>query len=222
MRKGSKGVPRKNIRPLAGKPLMVYTLECAKKSKNIDEFAISSDDNEILDLAINYGFENIFLRNETLSSDSASKWEVFKDLVNRFEKKNDCTIDYLVDLDVTVPLRKPQHIDSSIDMMLSNDVDVVITGYDPERNPYFNMMEVGDNNIAKLVKSTPRPIVCRQDAPLVYSLSPAVYVMQREALFKYRHWSEAVCMINPIPREFAIDIDTELDFEFVEYLIKKN
>jgi N-acylneuraminate cytidylyltransferase/CMP-N,N'-diacetyllegionaminic acid synthase len=221
MRKGSKGVPRKNIRPLLDKPLMVYTFECAKESKRIEEIAISSNDSEILNMAVDNGIKYVFKRNEALSSDSASKWDVFRDLVLRFEKSTKTKIDYIVDLDVTVPRRKPEHIDSSIEMMMNNNVDVVITGYQPERNPYFNMMEVNPNKIATLVKKIEKPIVCRQDAPLVYSLTPAVYVVRRNALFNYQHWSEATCMINPIPREYAIDIDTELDFEFVEYLMKK-
>jgi CMP-N,N'-diacetyllegionaminic acid synthase len=221
MRKGSKGVPRKNIRLLLDKPLLIYTFECVKESKRIDQIAVSSDDIEILDMASKHGVVNIFERSESLSSDSASKWDVFKDLVLRFEKKTNATIEYIVDLDVTVPRRKAEHIDSSIEMMMTNNVDVVITGYQPERNPYFNMMEVDHNNIATLVKKKEKPIVCRQDAPVVYSLTPAVYVIKRDALFNYQHWSEATCMINPIPREFAIDIDTESDFEFVEYLMKK-
>jgi len=221
MREGSKEVPKKNIRPLLEKPLMVYTFDCAKESNRIDQIAVSSDDQEILDMASKNGVGNIFKRSDSLSSDSASKWDVFKDLVLRFEKKANVTVDYIVDLDVTVPRRKVEHIDSSIDMMMTNNVDVVITGYKPERNPYFNMMEVDDNNIATLVKKNEKPIVCRQDAPVVYSLTPAVYVIKRDALFNYQHWSEATCMINPIPREFAIDIDTEIDFEFVEYLMRK-
>ena len=221
MRGGSKGVPKKNIRPMLGKPLMVYTFDCAKKSKKIDQIAVSSDNKEILNMASKNGIGNIFKRSNDLSSDSASKWDVFKDLVLRFEKKTNITVDYLVDLDVTVPRRKVEHIDSSIDMMVKNNVDVVITGYEPERNPYFNMMEMGEDDMATLVKKLNKPIVCRQDAPIVYSLTPAVYVIKRDVLFNYQHWSEATCMINPIPREFAIDIDTEIDFEFVEYLMRK-
>ena len=146
--------------------------------------------------------------------------EVFKDLVLRLEKQTGQRVEYLVDLDVTVPRRKTEHVDTSIDMMIKNKVDVVITGYEPERNPYFNMMELNDNNTAQLVKKTDETISCRQNAPVVYSLTPAVYVMKRSALFEYSHWSDAVCMINPIPREFAIDIDTELDFKIVECLMK--
>ena len=82
------------------------------------------------------------------------------------------------------------------------------------------MMELNQNNIANRVKKSSETVSCRQNAPQVFSLTPAVYVIKRDALFEYNHWSEAVCMINPIPREFAIDIDTELDFKIVEYLMK--
>ena len=70
------------------------------------------------------------------------------------------------------------------------------------------------------MKKSDKLIVCRQDAPVVYSLTPAVYVIKRSALFSYDHWSDAECMINPIPREYAIDIDTELDFKIIECLMK--
>lgn len=221
MRGGSKGVPNKNIKQLLGKPLLTYTFESIKKSKSIDYIAVSSDDDKILDISKNSGIEHIFKRTPELSSDAASKWDVFRDLVLRFEEKMDQKIEYLVDLDVTVPRRKTEYIESSINMLINNSVDVVITGYTPERNPYFNMMEIGKNNIAKIVKKSETPIVCRQDAPKVYSLSPAVYAIKREALFKYDHWVNAICMINEIPREYAVDIDTELDFEFVEFLMEK-
>jgi N-acylneuraminate cytidylyltransferase/CMP-N,N'-diacetyllegionaminic acid synthase len=106
-------------------------------------------------------------------------------------------------------------------MLVESDAEVVITGYEPERNPYFNMMELNAEGWATIVKKSETPIVCRQDAPKVYSLSPAVYAIRREALFGCEHWSEARCRIYEIPREYAIDIDTPYDFELIECLMKK-
>jgi len=220
MRGGSKGVVKKNSRNLLGKPLMKYTFDCVAKSCKVDEVSVSTDCNDIIDISERNGIQHIFKRKESLATDTASKWDVFKDLVLRFEKKTGKAVEYLVDLDVTVPRRLPSHIDSSVELMLENKVDVVITGYEPERNPYFNMMEIDSNGMAKLVKKSDKLIVCRQDAPVVYSLTPAVYVIKRSALFSYDHWSDAECMINPIPREYAIDIDTELDFKIIECLMK--
>lgn len=220
VRGGSKGVPKKNIKILNGNPLLFYTIDCAKKANFIDDIVISSDSDEMLEMGKNFGIENTIKRPEKFATDSASKWDVFIHLVEEYERKTGKTVDYLVDLDVTVPLRKPEHIEGAIQMMLNNDTDVVITGYEPERNPYFNMMEITENNYAKIVKKSEKPIVCRQDAPVVYSLTPAVYVMKKSALYEYKHWSDAKCMIYEIPRENAIDIDTEFDFKLVEYIMK--
>jgi N-acylneuraminate cytidylyltransferase/CMP-N,N'-diacetyllegionaminic acid synthase len=129
-------------------------------------------------------------------------------------------VEYVVDLDVTVPLKTAPDVDGAIaEALESKDTDVVITGYQPERNPYFNMMEIREDGFAEMVKKTEKPIVRRQDAPLVYSLTPAAYVIKRNALYDYEHWSKAKCKIFPIPRERAVDIDTEIDFKIVEFLM---
>lgn len=223
MRGGSKGVKGKNYKDLLGKPLMSYTINCAKSAKLLNDIVISSDSDLILDLSRKFINESkIYKREAELASDDSSKWDVFKDLVLKYEERNNVKIDYLVDLDVTVPRRLPEHIDTCIKLAQSNDTDVVITGYEPERNPYFNMMEEKEDGSFSIVKNTENPIVCRQDAPNVYSLTPAVYVIKREALFHFDHWSKASCSIYPIPRELAIDIDTELDFRFVEFLMNND
>lgn len=221
MRGGSKGVPGKNQKLLLGKPLMTYTIDCANGAVQIDDIVVSSDSDGILEIASAFiDSEKLYKRNASLATDNASKWDVFRDLVLAYEKKEVVNVEYLVDLDVTVPRRLPKHIDACIDLIKNDqNVDVVITGYEPERNPYFNMMEIQDDGTAVIVKKTEKPIVCRQDAPQVYSLTPAVYVIKREALFAFDHWSNARCKIQPIPRNFAIDIDTQMDFNLVEFFM---
>ncbi|MFY9074617.1 acylneuraminate cytidylyltransferase family protein [Malaciobacter mytili] len=222
MRGGSKGVPNKNSKMLLNKPLMNYTFDCVKEVSSIDDIVVSSDSKKILQMSSSQGIKNLYTRDEELSSDSSSKWDVFKDIILKYEKEYNITVDYLVDLDVTVPRRKPEHVQKAIELMLKEKIDVVITGYEPERNPYFNMMEINkSNNLAEIVKKSNTPIVCRQDAPQVYGLSPAVYVVSREALFKFDHWSNAKCLISPIDREYGLDIDTQFDFDFIEYLLKR-
>ncbi len=219
-RGGSKGVPGKNIKDLKGKPLIAYTIEAAKGSALINDLIISTDDDNIAGIAKQYGAAVPFKRPADLANDTASKWPVFIHAVEEYEKITGETIDYLVDLDVTVPLKTPGDIDGAIQMALSDtSTDVVITGYEPERNPYFNMMEVKENGFAEIVKKGERPIVRRQDAPQVYSLTPAAYVVKKSALYDFEHWSKAKCKIFPIPRERAVDIDTEIDFKIVEFLM---
>ena len=219
-RGGSKGVPGKNIKPLNGKPLIAYTIESAKQSRYINELIISTDDSAIADIARSYGANVPFMRPANLASDTASKWPVFIHAVETYKQLTGNTVDYLVDLDVTVPLKTYQDIDGAIQMALQNpDTDVVITGYEPERNPYFNMMEIGEDGFASIVKKGNKPIVRRQDAPKVYSLTPAAYVIKKSALYEFEHWSNAKCKIFEMPRERAVDIDTEIDFKIVEFLI---
>ena len=219
-RGGSKGVPGKNIRLLKGKPLIAYTIEVANSTPSIDDLIISTDAEAIAEVAKQYGAKVPFMRPAELASDTASKWPVFIHAVEMYEKLTGKTVDYLVDLDVTVPLKSGIDIDGAIKMALADEtVDVVITGYEPERNPYFNMVEIGNDGFAEIVKKGAKPIVRRQDAPQVYSLTPAAYVVKKSALYEYEHWSRAKCKIYAMPRERAVDIDTEIDFKIVEFLM---
>ena len=219
-RGGSKGVPGKNIRPLLGKPLIAYTIESAQQSTLINDLIISTDSTSIAEVAKQYGAKVPFMRPADLASDTASKWPVFIHAVETYERLTGTIVDYLVDLDVTVPLKSCKDIDGAIQMALNDpETDVVITGYEPERNPYFNMMEIGDDGFATIVKKGSKPIVRRQDAPKVLSLTPAAYVVKKSALYAYEHWSNAKCKIYEMPRERAVDIDTEIDFKIVEFLI---
>ncbi len=220
-RGGSKGVPGKNVRLLNGIPLIGHTILQAKACGLIDELIISTDSPEIGRVAVEYGASFPFLRPFDLASDTASKWPVFIHALEFFEKESGRTVDYLVDMDVTVPLKTGFDIEKAIQLAQSRpDVDVVITGYEPERNPYFNMMELADTGYAQIVKKSEKPIVRRQDAPIVYSLSPAAYVIKKSALYEFEHWSKANCLISPMPRERAIDIDTEFDFQLIEFILQ--
>jgi N-acylneuraminate cytidylyltransferase/CMP-N,N'-diacetyllegionaminic acid synthase len=193
----------------------------AKDCKLIDELIISTDSEAIGNVALEFGGSFPFLRPSDLASDVASKWPVFIHALEFFEKQSGKTVDYLVDMDVTVPLKTGFDIERAIQLALSRtDVDVVITGYEPERNPYFNMMEIDENGYSKIVKKSDKPIVRRQDSPTVYSLSPAAYVIKKSALYEYEHWSKAKCLISPMPRERAIDIDSEFDFQLIEFILQ--
>jgi len=219
-RGGSKGVPGKNIKPLNGKPLIGYTIETALNTPLLNDTIISTDDEQIASIAKQFGASVPFMRPADLATDTASKWPVFIHALETYEKMHGVTIDYLVDMDVTVPLKNPEDITGAIELALSDTTaDVVITGYEPERNPYFNMMEIMPDGFAEIVKKGAKPIVRRQDAPAVYSLTPAAYVVKKSALYAFEHWSKAKCKIYPMPRERAVDIDTSIDFRIVEFLM---
>ncbi len=221
VRAGSKGVPGKNIRPLCGKPMILYTIDAAKKAAALDDIIISTDSEEAARLGKDAGINVPFMRPENLSNDRAGKWEVFKHALTEYEKVSNKSFEYLVDLDVTAPLKSSEDINAVIEFAKKHsDADLIYCGYEPDRNPYFTMVEINKSGYAELVKTSDTAIVRRQDAPEVYSLSSAVIVIKKEALLKYSHWTECKCKIFKLPRERAMDVDTELDFKFAEFLIQ--
>ena len=141
-RGGSKGVPRKNLRPLAGKPLIAHAIQCAQACSVLRRVVVSTDDHEIADIAKEHGAEVPFIRPAHLALDDTSKWPVFQHLVEALEHANGQRVDVLVDLDSGVPLRKPSDIDECVNQLLSGTADLVATAYEAERNPYFNMVEL--------------------------------------------------------------------------------
>jgi N-acylneuraminate cytidylyltransferase/CMP-N,N'-diacetyllegionaminic acid synthase len=199
--------------------LVAHTIECAQACPFFDRIVTSTDDDEIAAIARQHGAEVPFLRPSHLAQDDSPKWAVFRHLVQHLEQMSGARVDVLVDLDTGVPLRQPADIVGCVEHLLSGGADVVATAYEAERNPYFNMVEFGPDGFATIVKPPAKPIANRQSAPQVYSLSPAVYAMVRDALWRYEHWSEARLQIYPLPRERAIDIDSEFDFALVEYLL---
>lgn len=219
-RGGSKGIPRKNLRRLGGKPLIAHTIECAAHCSTIDRIIVSTDDDEIAQVAQEYEAEVPFMRPSHLAQDDSSKWYVFRHLVETVERDSGEKISFLVDLDTGVPLRLAEDVDACVHLLQETpDAEIVVTAYESDRNPYFNMVELNSRGFAKIVKAPQNPIVSRQNAPDVYSLSPGVYVIRRDVLWKYVHWSQANMILYSIPRNRAVDIDSEFDFAMVEHLM---
>jgi len=216
-RGGSKGVPKKNIRPLCGKPLIAHTIETALRCKALDRVVVSTDDPEIRDVALEYGAEAPFLRSAELATDQASKWPVLRHLVRTLVDQEGYRCDVVADLDPTAPLREVSDIEACLRILVEERADVVITVCEAPKNPYFNMVEYEGDRV-RLSKTPDRPIVCRQDAPRVYAMNASVYVMWRAFLMEKDGIFDGVTKAHIMPPERSVDIDRELDFEFVEFL----
>lgn len=216
-RGGSVGVPRKNIRPLLGKPLIVHTIEQALACELLDRVYVSTDDPEIAKIASDAGAIVPFLRPAELATSSAGKIPVIQHLVE-WVVSNDGQVDRIVDLDPTSPLRDLEDIRSSI-YLLDPQTDVVITGYEAEKNPYFNMVEVGADGTVALSKIPSSSVLSRQSAPKVFAMNGSVYVWHYHSLVKGL-WG-GVAKIHIMPRERSIDIDHEIDFRLVELLMSE-
>jgi len=212
-RGGSRGVPRKNLKKLNGWPLIWHTWRLAFTCLDFDKLIVSTDDEEIANAVFDY---NVQMRPAALATDTASKWDVF-----RYIAECNPGYDVLVDLDTGCPLRAPEDITDCIEK-LKTGYDVVVTAYEAERNPYFNMVRVTDGRAHICGEISNDVIANRQDAPKVFSLSPSVFAIRTEALFKWSHWSRSNLGIVEIPRKRGIDIDTLDDFEYVEYLLRKD
>jgi CMP-N,N'-diacetyllegionaminic acid synthase len=218
-RGGSKGVPRKNLRPLHGKTLIARAVEQAHAARIFDRVVTSTDDAEMAEAARQAGAEVPFLRPPELAQDTSSKWHVFRHLVTELERRGPGRVGIVADLDTGAALRSPEDIQGSVRQLLDTGADVCVTAYEADHNPYYNMVQLDSQGIAHVCAPPPVPIVNRQQAPIVYNLSPAIFAIRRSALFEREHWSQCRMTLCVIPRERAVDIDTEFDFRLVEYLL---
>ena len=215
-RGGSQGVPGKNIRMIHGKPLIVHTIEQALACELIERVYVSTDSAEIASIAADAGAEVPFLRPAELATNSAPKVPVIDHLVSHV-RASGVDVSMVVDLDPTSPLRTVQDIAACI-ALLDGDTDVVITGYESDKNPYFNMVERQDDGNIGLVKKPNSPIAGRQGAPAVYAMNASIYVW-RPAALKGGIWDGRV-KLYAMPRERSVDIDSEIDFFLVEKLME--
>jgi len=216
-RGGSQGVPGKNIRPLLGKPLIVYTIEQALACPGVDGIYVSTDSPEIAEIARAAGAEVPFLRPAELATSSAPKIPVIQHLVEQIELAG-VRVQRIVDLDPTSPLRDIADIQACLGM-LDGETDVVITGYEAEKNPYFNMVEMQPDGTVGLVKQPRQSVVARQQAPKVFAMNASIYVWHRHTLEKGLWRGRARLYV--MPRERSIDIDSPVDFKLVEILMRE-
>lgn len=217
-RGGSQGLPGKNIRNLRGKPLIAHTIEQALACPLIDSVHVSTDSEEIAEVARGAGADVPFLRPAHLATSTAGKVPVIVHLVEELEAQG-VIIDTIVDLDPTSPLRLQSDIAACIEM-LGPDMDAVITGYLAEKNPYFNMVELDARDRPKLSKQSPHStVLSRQAAPDVYAMNASIYVWKRAALGQSLWDADPGLYI--MPRNRSIDIDSDIDFRLVDMLLSE-
>jgi CMP-N-acetylneuraminic acid synthetase len=216
-RGGSQGLPGKNIRPLLGKPLIAWTIEQALASGLANQVYVSTDDAAIMDVARAFGAEVPFQRPAGLATAAAGKLPVIQHLVGWLEAEG-TRVDRVLDLDPTSPLRDVADI-LACAALLDDETDVVITGCESDKNPYFNMVERKEHGFYGRVCTPDVEAVGRQAAPVVYAMNASIYAWHRRTL-SASLWSQRRIRLHPMPRERSIDIDHAIDFEMVELLMK--
>ena len=220
-RGGSKGIPRKNIRPFAGKPLIAYAIQAAAESRFINRVIVSTDDTEIAQVARNYGAEVPFMRPAELAGDTSSEWLAWQHAINEVQKENAHPFDVFVSIPATSPLRSTLDIDACVSALLQSDADIVITVKKSERNPYFNMVKLDEQGYAQVVIKTDNSVERRQDSPPVYDVTTVAYAARPDYILQTKSLFEGKVKTVEIPPERALDIDTELDFKIAEFLEKE-
>ncbi|MER2076742.1 acylneuraminate cytidylyltransferase family protein [Psychrobacillus psychrotolerans] len=221
-RGGSKGVKNKNTKLLVGKPLIAHSIEQAKQSGLFDTIAVSSDSDEILAIAKQFGADILVERPFELATDQAAKLPVIQHCLSAAEEKLGKQFEVIVDLDATSPLRLVEDIIQSIQLFEDNlDVENLITGAPSRRSPYFNLVEVNEEGYADLSKRLDKVIVRRQEAPKCYDMNASIYIWKREILLNSTSIFQSKTLLYEMPEERSVDIDSELDFEFVSFLAMK-
>ncbi|MBI2846552.1 MAG: acylneuraminate cytidylyltransferase family protein [Chloroflexi bacterium] len=219
-RGGSKSIPRKNIQLLGGKPLIAHSIEKALKCPLINRVAVSTDDEEIAQIARKFGAEVPFIRPRELALDTTPMIPVLQHAVSTLEKTWSTRIDIVVLLSPPAPFREVSDIELCINKLIAEEADSVITVCEAEHNPYFQMVKFAGDRLVRLMK-TRNPITRRQDAPKVYRLNDSIYAIKRDVLMEKGKILTENTRGVIMPMERSLDIDHPLDFEFADFLLRK-
>jgi N-acylneuraminate cytidylyltransferase len=223
-RGGSKGIPGKNLKSLNGKPLIDYTLGFINELKGIIEFDLyfSTDDQKIKTHLINEGYEVPNIRDKTLAMDHTPKIDVIRNVLLNAERLYGKTYDYVIDLDVTSPLRNQNDILEALNRLKKDENALNIFSVSKSRkNPYFNMIEKKEDGYFKKV-ITKDNITGRQQAPVVFELNASFYILTNAFLKgDYIKMVTERSLIYEMPH-ICFDIDEPEDFKLMEAVLQNN
>lgn len=216
-RGGSKGLPGKNIKPLAGKPLIHYSIETAKQCPSIDEVFVSTDDREIAELARQAGAV-IIERPAELASDTSPEWLSWRHAIKWVETHYG-KFQYFVSLPATSPLRNVSDVEGAISKLESSLADICISVTPASRSPFFNMVKVLDDETCELVIKPKGDVTRRQDAPEVFDITTVVYIATPSFIQEKESLFSGVVTSIVVPKIRAVDIDDIYDFLLAEAIV---
>jgi CMP-N-acetylneuraminic acid synthetase len=219
-RGGSKGLPRKNLRALAGKPLIGWAIEVAKNCPSLDRIVVSTDDVEIADVARHFGAEVPFMRPNELARDDSPELLSWQHCLRTLTTLEGKAPEALVAVPATAPLRAVEDVEACVANLFQSHADLCITVKAAERNPYFTMVTLEDGWVNMLMKP-PKPIFRRQDAPEVFDIVPVAYAAWGKYLLGASRLLEGRVRATMVPVERSVDIDTEEDFAFAEFVLSR-
>lgn len=219
-RSGSKGLKDKNIKELNKKPLIYYAIKEAKKSNIFDEIMLSTDSVLYADIGKKLGASVPFLRDDNLSTDTVSTWDVVKDVLKRYEEKN-IYFDTVCILQPTSPLRISEDIVKSYDMFKEKDANFVVSVCEMDHCPLWsNTLDDTlsmENFIDKNIIQMPR-----QELPTYYRINGAVYIIKTKYLFEAKDIYSSKSYAYIMPKTRSIDIDDIVDFKLAGILLDED
>ena len=218
-RGGSKGVPGKNIRKLAGQPLLAYSIDLARKIEAVDKIFVSTDDKTIATIAHEYGAD-VINRPKELARDDTPEWLAWQHAVKLIQEQDE-SFDVFLSLPTTSPLRNKQDILSAL-KILDKNTDMVLTMTEATRSPWFNMVKKMENGYIDLIIKNDSSYTRRQETPVIFDMTTVAYVTRPEFVKNASGVFDGQVKGIEIPPERALDIDTELDFQVAEFLMHKS
>jgi CMP-N,N'-diacetyllegionaminic acid synthase len=225
-RGGSKGIPGKNIKLIAGKSLIAYSIDLTNKLKEKwnTKVALSTDDSGIKSVAAANGVLTEYVRPEYLATDAAGKIDTIKDLLLYEESLVDYKYDFVLDLDVTSPLRTLEDVEKALELMIATpEAKNLFSVNNAARNPYFNMVEENTNGFYSLVKTNPDgSVMTRQSAPKVYDLNASFYWYRRSFFDSGSKSAITDKSLIYVMNHICFDLDHPVDFLFMEYLLQND
>lgn len=221
-RGGSKGVPGKNLRLLGDRPLLAYPIETALNSGLFERVIVSTDSEDIAAVAREHGAETPFMRPPELATDTAAEWFAWQHALRETERLYGLP-DTFVSLPATSPFRTAGDVRRCVERLNADPVpDIVITGRRSERSPWFNMVRLDDEGLARIVIQPDGRIVRRQDAPEVFDVTTVAYAAKPSFVLSANGlWGGRVALVE-VPAERALDIDTPFDFFIAECIARAN
>lgn len=217
-RGGSKGIPRKNIKPLNGKPLIYYAIDAARAITTDENICVSTDDLEIKSVVENYGLRVPFLRPDELSTDTAGTYEVLLHALDYYEKQGK-HYDIVLLLQTTSPFRTAEQVKEALALYDRSQADMLVSVKECPANPYYNVFEENSDGFLHVCKGNGN-IFRRQDAPKVYEYNGAIYIMDAEKL-KTTHMHKMQKRVKYImDAQSSFDLDTMHDWEMAEMIFK--
>lgn len=219
-RGGSRGIPYKNIRRLAGRPLLAYTAEAALAARRLSRIILTTDDEAIAEVGRRCGIEVPFLRPAELAGDETPTLPVLQHAVRWVESQGD-SYESVCLLQPTHPFRRPEDIDACIELLEASGADAVVSvlPVPPEYNPHWVYFRLPEGRL-QLSTGEKTPITRRQDLPAAYRREGSIYVTRREVLMEQNSLYGSRLLGYPMDGAEAVDIDGEEDWEKAERLLR--